>query len=67
MKPSLEKVLIMLRKKRRSGITTRDFTAGKEIRKRLSELRQLGYKLTDSWENHTGGKHKRYWLLSEPK
>ena len=33
-----------------------------DLRKRISELRRLGYVITDIWEDHEDGKHKRYFL-----
>ena len=37
-----------------------------DYRKRISELRQMGYDIPDIWEPHEGGKHKRYFLGGEP-
>lgn len=68
MKPSTKKVLAVLKVKKRKGITGEDFPKMTSYTKRLSELRRLGYELIDDWEPQiNGGRHKRYWLIGEPK
>ena len=68
MKPSLLKVLNLLRQNKRKGITYDNFPKGTELRKRLMELRVSGYKLIWNWElQDNGGRHKRWFLLGEPK
>lgn len=66
MKPSLLKVLNELRDNKRKGISFSNFPAGTELRKRLKELRDLGYELAWKWEKQSnGGRHKRWWLIKE--
>lgn len=36
-----------------------------DFRKRVSELRAIGYDIVDMWEPHEGGRHKRYFLRRE--
>lgn len=36
-----------------------------DFRKRVSELRTMGYNIVDMWEQHEGGRHKRYFLRRE--
>lgn len=68
MKPSLQRVLDRLREKKRKGISFSDFPAGTELRKRLAELRDSGFKLKWQWEDQmNGGRYKRWWLIGEPK
>lgn len=68
MKPSLQKVLDKLREKGRRGVTFDDFPRGKDVRKRMSELRYLGFHLITSFEPiSNGGKRARYFLIKEPK
>lgn len=33
-----------------------------DLRKRISELRRLGWDIVDEWEEHDDGMHKRYFL-----
>jgi hypothetical protein len=67
MKPSTLKVLTVLRFKKRKGVTFDDFERGMEVRKRLSELRYAGYKMTWVWEMlSNGGRRKRHFLIGEP-
>lgn len=67
MKPSLSKVLDKLREKGRKGVTFDDFPRGKEVRKRMSELRDLGFLIHTALETlPTGCRRARYVLLKEP-
>lgn len=68
MKPSLLKVINKLREKGRKGATFDDFPKGKDVRKRISELRYMGYELITNLEPiSNGGKRARYFLIKEPK
>lgn len=67
MKNSLEKVLTKLRCKKRKGISFDDFPVGTEVRKRISELKDMGFEIYSQYEVlPTGCRRKRYWLLGEP-
>lgn len=67
MKASLEKVLNKLRSKKRKGISFSDFPTGTEVRKRISELLDMGYHIHSEYETLPSGcRRKRYWLLKEP-
>lgn len=37
-----------------------------ELRSNLSKLKKQGYDFGWVWEDHDGGKHKRYFLRGEP-
>jgi hypothetical protein len=66
MKPSLLQVLEKLRTNKRKGITFDDFLKGKDLRKRISELRYMGYQLHSELETlPTGCRRARYWLIKE--
>lgn len=68
MKPSLLKVLDKLREKGRNGVTFEDFPRGMEYRKRMNELRALGFELVTILETlSTGCRRARYFLIKEPK
>lgn len=68
MKPSLVKILDILRRKKRRGFTFDDVPRGTEYRKRLMELRDMGYEMKWVWEEQSnGGRHKRWFLVGEPK
>jgi hypothetical protein len=67
MKNSLLQVLNKLRTSKNKGITFDDFPRGKDLRKRCSELRYMGYQLHTELEVlPTGCRRARYWLLREP-
>lgn len=66
MKPSLLKVLDKLREKKRKGISFDDFPKGKDVRKRISELKDMGFEIYSQYEVlPTGCRRKRYWLIRE--
>lgn len=68
MKPSLAKTLDKLREKGRKGVTFDDFPRGKEYRKRMSELRDMGFQIMTNLETlSTGCRRARYFLIKEPK
>ncbi len=68
MKHSLQVVVDALIKQGRKGITWENFPRGKELRKRISELRDMRYKIEALWETLPGGcRRKRYFLLGMPK
>lgn len=68
MQPSTERVLDKLRSKNRQGVTGEDFPKMTSYSKRISELRRLGYKIMDDWiPQDNGGRHKKYFLIGEPK
>ena len=68
MKPSTTKVLHALRKAKSKGITFSDFVRGFEYRKRLNELRNMGYDIVSNFEKMSnGGRRARYVLIKEPK
>lgn len=67
MKPSLIKTLVILNNFKRKGATGWNFPLASDWRKRISELRRMGYEIKDRYEdNLNGGRHKRYFLISEP-
>ena len=68
MKPSLENILVLLRDKKRSGVTFDDVPRGTCITKRISELRQMRYNIHTTLEKMSnGGRRARWTLIGEPK
>ena len=68
MKHSLQVVVDALIKQGRKGITFDSFPRGKELRKRIMEAKEIGYKIEGVWETLPGGcRRKRYILLGMPK
>ena len=37
-----------------------------ELRTNISRLKKEGYEFSYEWEEHDGGRHKRYFLRGEP-
>lgn len=58
MKPSTEKVLNLLRRKKRSGCTFDDVPKGTCITKRISELRHAGYDIITMLEKISNGSNR---------
>lgn len=68
MKPSVTKVLNLLRCKKRRGVIFDDVPRGTCITKRISELRRMGYKISSIPEMlSNGGRRARWVLIGEPK
>lgn len=66
MKNSLTKVLNKLRSNKSRGISFDNFPTGMELRKRISELLDMGYQIHSEYETLPSGcRRKRYWLLKE--
>lgn len=60
MRDQYERILDGLR--RPGGICSNELGIT-DFRKRVSELRGMGYRILDRWEDSTnGGRHKAYWL-----
>lgn len=67
MKPSLLSVLNKMRTNKRKGISFDDFPRGKDLRKRISELKYMGYNIHKIMEPISTGHRARYFLIAEPK
>lgn len=63
MKPSLDKVINLLRRNRRVGVTFDDVPRGTCITKRISEARAMGYHITSTFEKLSNGGHRARWHL----
>lgn len=67
MKPSMHKILFLLRKRKRRGVTFDDVPRGTCITKRIAELREMGYEISTTMEDMSnGGRRARWHLLAEP-
>ncbi len=67
MKASLRTVIDKLKKAKRRGITWDDFQKGKDLRKRISEARALGWQIHSEWERLSSEcRRVRYILIKEP-
>lgn len=68
MKPSMMKVLKMLRRARSRGITGTDFAKTFEYRKRINELRAMGFGIVSNFfRAGNGSTMARYVLIKEAK
>lgn len=67
MKPSLAKVLDLLRCKKRQGVTFDDVPRGTCITKRISELRAMGFGITSTFEELSNGGRRARWHLIQEK
>ena len=68
MKPSTLKVLKILRRAKSKGVVGTDFHKAFEYRKRISELRGMGYQIVSKFFRASNGSTMaRYVLIKEAK